>query len=610
MADLPADSQALRFAAVQPLAPGEVVAVQEKKEGIERFLKGALAHAPAAGEGVMNQSQSMGNQSQSMGNQSTTTQPVQPVTNQPFQSMNEQPLQSMTPQSLQPTPNQPLETPATNDATQLPTDTPLTVPPGFHSFHVAPIHGLFETPPSYHFSQAPDPDETDETDEIPTDRFVFSLTEEKRLQETAVALAAKAAQAAKEREEQRKAAEEQQKRREQKAAEERAAREKEAQQRREEARKKEAAAREAQRKREEAQKREAQRKAEEERRLASLKRQVESVQAAAVALQQRLDTWQRRMEGSLSRASERVAALHDRVDAETACWRVLVAVAGRSYMQGEVRQLAAQRQRKRLREAAKRRRIEEGVSRCCVDGHISDGTPRPCFHFSPTKLPVATPSPRALAASLAASLEKRGMRAEVAGSDATATVTASLGVSATRVVITRVKLPGDAGWWDAAQQSQWMRSLVQSLTQMTQMTQMTQSTTQSTQSMTQSMTQSTQSMTHTPVEVIAVAERGETAHRLLAALALAAPGVRVVAAGEPALERTVVELLERPPERPRVRAGELLRQSLEISGGARLSAGEAERVAEIVRRRVALPAVEAGSGAEMLLRCEEEAMNG
>lgn len=120
----------------------------------------------------------------------------------------------------------------------------------------------------------------------------------------------------------------------------------------------------------------------------------------------------------------------------------------------------------------------------------------------------------------------------------------------------------------------------------------------------------TQSMTHTPVEVIAVAERGETAHRLLAALALAAPGVRVVAAGEPALERTVVELLERPPERPRVRAGELLRQSLEISGGARLSAGEAERVAEIVRRRVALPAVEAGSGAEMLLRCEEEAMNG
>ena len=339
---------------MQPLAPGEVVAVQEKKEGIERFLKGALAHAPAAGEGVMNQSQSMGNQS-------TTTQPVQPVTNQPFQSMNEQPLQSMTPQSLQPTPNQPLETPATNDATQLPTDTPLTVPPGFHSFHVAPIHGLFETPPSYHFSQAPDPDETDETDESPTDRFVFSLTEEKRLQETAVALAAKAAQAAKEREEQRKAAEEQQKRREQKAAEERAAREKEAQQRREEARKKEAAAREAQRKREEAQKREAQRKAEEERRLASLKRQVESVQAAAVALQQRLDTWQRRMESSLSRASERVAALHDRVDAETACWRVLVAVAGRSYMQGEVRQLAAQRQRKRLREAAKRRRIEEGV---------------------------------------------------------------------------------------------------------------------------------------------------------------------------------------------------------------------------------------------------------
>ena len=579
------------------------MAVQEKKEGIERFLKGALAHAPAAGEGVMNQSQSMGNQSQSMGNQSqsmgnqsTTTQPVQPVTNQPFQSMNEQPLQSMTPQSLQPTPNQPLETPATNDATQLPTDTPLTVPPGFHSFHVAPIHGLFETPPSYHFSQAPDPDETDETDESPTDRFVFSLTEEKRLQETAVALAAKAAQAAKEKEEQRKAAEEQQKRREQKAAEERAAREKEAQQRREEARKKEAAAREAQRKREEAQKREAQRKAEEERRLASLKRQVESVQVAAVALQQRLDTWQRRMESSLSRASERVAALHDRVDAETACWRVLVAVAGRSYMQGEVRQLAAQRQRKRLREAAKRRRIEEGVSRCCVDGHISDGTPRPCFHFSPTKLPVATPSPRALAASLAASLEKRGMRAEVAGSDATATVTASLGVSATRVVITRVKLPGDAGWWDAAQQSQWMRSLVQSLTQMTQMTQMTQSM--------------TQSMTHTPVEVIAVAERGETAHRLLAALALAAPGVRVVAAGEPALERTVVELLERPPERPRVRAGELLRQSLEISGGAWLSAGEAERVAEIVRRRVALPTMEAGSGAEMLLRCEEEAMNG
>ena len=575
---------------MQPLAPGEVVAVQEKKEGIERFLKGALAHAPAAGEGVMNQSQSMGNQSQSMGNQSTTTQPVQPVTNQPFQSMNEQPLQSMTPQSLQPTPNQPLETPATNDAAQLPTDTPLTVPPGFHSFHVAPIHGLFETPPSYHFSQAPDPDETDETDESPTDRFVFSLTEEKRLQETAVALAAKAAQAAKEKEEQRKAAEEQQKRREQKAAEERAAREKEAQQRREEARKKEAAAREAQRKREEAQKREAQRKAEEERRLASLKRQVESVQAAAVTLQQRLDTWQRRMESSLSRASERVAALHDRVDAETACWRVLVAVAGRSYMQGEVRQLAAQRQRKRLREAAKRRRIEEGVSRCCVDGHISDGTPRPCFHFSPTKLPVATPSPRALAASLAASLEKRGMRAEVAGSDATATVTASLGVSATRVVITRVKLPGDAGWWDAAQQSQWMRSLVQSLTQIT-----------------QSMTQS---MTHTPVEVIAVAERGETAHRLLAALALAAPGVRVVAAGEPALERTVVELLERPPERPRVRAGELLRQSLEISGGAWLSAGEAERVAEIVRRRVALPTMEAGSGAEMLLRCEEEAMNG
>lgn len=565
------------------------MAVQEKKEGIERFLKGALAHAPAAGEGVMNQSQSMGNQS-------TTTQPVQPVTNQPFQSMNEQPLQSMTPQSLQPTPNQPLETPTTNDATQLPTDTPLTVPPGFHSFHVAPIHGLFETPPSYHFSQAPDPDETDETDESPTDRFVFSLTEEKRLQETAVALAAKAAQAAKEKEEQRKAAEEQQKRREQKAAEERAAREKEAQQRREEARKKEAVAREAQRKREEAQKREAQRKAEEERRLASLKRQVESVQVAAVALQQRLDTWQRRMESSLSRASERVAALHDRVDAETACWRVLVAVAGRSYMQGEVRQLAAQRQRKRLREAAKRRRIEEGVSRCCVDGHISDGTPRPCFHFSPTKLPVATPSPRALAASLAASLEKRGMRAEVAGSDATATVTASLGVSATRVVITRVKLPGDAGWWDAAQQSQWMRSLVQSLTQMTQMTQMTQSM--------------TQSMTHTPVEVIAVAERGETAHRLLAALALAAPGVRVVAAGEPALERTVVELLERPPERPRVRAGELLRQSLEISGGAWLSAGEAERVAEIVRRRVALPTMEAGSGAEMLLRCEEEAMNG
>ena len=600
------------------------MAVQEKKEGIERFLKGALAHAPAAGEGVMNQSQSMGNQSQSMGNQSqsmgnqsTTTQPVQPVTNQPFQSMNEQPLQSMTPQSLQPTPNQPLETPATNDATQLPTDTPLTVPPGFHSFHVAPIHGLFETPPSYHFSQAPDPDETDETDESPTDRFVFSLTEEKRLQETAVALAAKAAQAAKEKEEQRKAAEEQQKRREQKAAEERAAREKEAQQRREEARKKEAAAREAQRKREEAQKREAQRKAEEERRLASLKRQVESVQAAAVTLQQRLDTWQRRMESSLSRASERVAALHDRVDAETACWRVLVAVAGRSYMQGEVRQLAAQRQRKRLREAAKRRRIEEGVSRCCVDGHISDGTPRPCFHFSTTKLPVATPSPHALAASLAASLEKRGMRAEVAGSDATATVTASLGVSATRVVITRVKLPGDAGWWDAAQQSQWMRSLVQSLTQMTQMTQMTQSTqsmtqsmTQSTQSMTQSTQSMTQSMTHTPVEVIAVAERGETAHRLLAALALAAPGVRVVAAGEPALERTVVELLERPPERPRVRAGELLRQSLEISGGARLSAGEAERVAEIVRRRVALPTMEAGSGAEMLLRCEEEAMNG
>ena len=600
------------------------MAVQEKKEGIERFLKGALAHAPAAGEGVMNQSQSMGNQSQSMGNQSqsmgnqsTTTQPVQPVTNQPFQSMNEQPLQSMTPQSLQPTPNQPLETPATNDATQLPTDTPLTVPPGFHSFHVAPIHGLFETPPSYHFSQAPDPDETDETDESPTDRFVFSLTEEKRLQETAVALAAKAAQAAKEKEEQRKAAEEQQKRREQKAAEERAAREKEAQQRREEARKKEAVAREAQRKREEAQKREAQRKAEEERRLASLKRQVESVQAAAVTLQQRLDTWQRRMESSLSRASERVAALHDRVDAETACWRVLVAVAGRSYMQGEVRQLAAQRQRKRLREAAKRRRIEEGVSRCCVDGHISDGTPRPCFHFSPTKLPVATPSPRALAASLAASLEKRGMRAEVAGSDATATVTASLGVSATRVVITRVKLPGDAGWWDAAQQSQWMRSLVQSLTQMTQMTQMTQSTqsmtqsmTQSTQSMTQSTQSMTQSMTHTPVEVIAVAERGETAHRLLAALALAAPGVRVVAAGEPALERTVVELLERPPERPRVRAGELLRQSLEISGGAWLSAGEAERVAEIVRRRVALPTMEAGSGAEMLLRCEEEAMNG
>ena len=432
-----------------------------------------------------------------------------------------------------------------------------------------------------------------------------------------MALAAKAAQAAKEKEEQRKAAEEQQKRREQKAAEERAAREKEAQQRREEARKKEAAAREAQRKREEAQKREAQRKAEEERRLASLKRQVESVQAAAVTLQQRLDTWQRRMESSLSRASERVAALHDRVDAETACWRVLVAVAGRSYMQGEVRQLAAQRQRKRLREAAKRRRIEEGVSRCCVDGHISDGTPRPCFHFSPTKLPVATPSPRALAASLAASLEKRGMRAEVAGSDATATVTASLGVSATRVVITRVKLPGDAGWWDAAQQSQWMRSLVQSLTQMTQMTQMTQSTqsmtqsmTQSTQSMTQSTQSMTQSMTHTPVEVIAVAERGETAHRLLAALALAAPGVRVVAAGEPALERTVVELLERPPERPRVRAGELLRQSLEISGGAWLSAGEAERVAEIVRRRVALPTVEAGSGAEMLLRCEEEAMNG
>ena len=600
------------------------MAVQEKKEGIERFLKGALAHAPAAGEGVMNQSQSMGNQSQSMGNQSqsmgnqsTTTQPVQPVTNQPFQSMNEQPLQSMTPQSLQPTPNQPLETPTTNDATQLPTDTPLTVPPGFHSFHVAPIHGLFETPPSYHFSQAPDPDGTDETDESPTDRFVFSLTEEKRLQETAVALAAKAAQAAKEKEEQRKAAEEQQKRREQKAAEERAAREKEAQQRREEARKKEAAAREAQRKREEAQKREAQRKAEEERRLASLKRQVESVQAAAVTLQQRLDTWQRRMESSLSRASERVAALHDRVDAETACWRVLVAVAGRSYMQGEVRQLAAQRQRKRLREAAKRRRIEEGVSRCCVDGHISDGTPRPCFHFSPTKLPVATPSPRALAASLAASLEKRGMRAEVAGSDATATVTASLGVSATRVVITRVKLPGDAGWWDAAQQSQWMRSLVQSLTQMTQMTQMTQSTqsmtqsmTQSTQSMTQSTQSMTQSMTHTPVEVIAVAERGETAHRLLAALALAAPGVRVVAAGEPALERTVVELLERPPERPRVRAGELLRQSLEISGGAWLSAGEAERVAEIVRRRVALPTMEAGSGAEMLLRCEEEAMNG
>ena len=117
-------------------------------------------------------------------------------------------------------------------------------------------------------------------------------------------------------------------------------------------------------------------------------------------------------------------------------------------------------------------------------------------------------------------------------------------------------------------------------------------------------------MTQVPVQMIAVAERGETAHRLLAALALAAPGVRVVAAGEPALERAVAQLLERPSERPRVRAGELLRQSLEIAGGARLSAGEAERVAERVRRAVALPAVEAGSGAEMLLRCEEEAMDG
>ena len=243
-------------------------------------------------------------------------------------------------------------------------------------------------------------------------------------------------------------------------------------------------------------------------------------------------------------------------------------------------ELAAQRQRRRLREAAKRRRIEESVSRCSVDGHIADGAPRPRFHLSTTKLPSLSPSPRELAAALAARLEKRGIHVESSEKDSTVSLTVSSDVSSAHMVITQAKLPGDAGWWDAAQWAKWARETAQSLTQ-----------------------------PKTP-QVIGVLERGATATRLLAALRERAPAVQAVEATEGALVRCVEKALEKKPREPRMRVGELLRRSLVIAGGVRLSVEEAEEVAEKVRRRVALPAVEARNGAEMLLRCEDEEMDG
>lgn len=551
----------------------------EKKEGIERFIKGALARAPASEvnkEGKVNDGvtavndgvTAMSNEVNTMNNEVTAMNNEMTMMDKDATTNKE----ATTMDSMATTTDQ---THPTNE----PPANPFTIPRGFQSFHVAPIHGLFETPKSYSFSQAP---ETEEVETVDDDRFAFSLTEATHLQETAVAQVAAAAKEAQEREERRRREEKEREEREKKEAAEREAREKEERKKKEEERKKEEAAREARRKREEAMEREAAKRREEERHREAVKRQCQEIQSATTTLLERMEAWQRRVETSLTRQTERVAALHERVDAETACWRVLVAMGERCHVQREVSELAAQRQRRRLREAAKRRRIQESVARCCVDGHIADGVPRPRFHLSTTKLPSVSPSPRALAAELAAVLEKRGMRVEIVEKDATVSLTVSSGVSTAHVIITQASLPGDAGWWDAARMAKWARETARSLTQ------------------------------PAPPQVIGVLERSGTARRLLEALKEAAPATRAVEATLETLEtleRCVEETLERKPSEPALRAGELLRRSLVIAGGARLSAEEAEEVAEKVRRRVTLPPVEAGSGAEMLLRCEGEEMD-
>ena len=306
---------------MQPLAPGEVIVAAEKKEGIERFLKGALARAPAvsvtgevkANEGVGKEKEMMGVNTKEMVNGNTKEVMygnTKEVMKNEVTGNNEPPSTSEIP------------------ANKASTNTPFTVPHGFQSFHVAPIHGLFETPKSYHFSQAPEIEEVETADD---DRFAFSLMEETSLQEAAVAQVAAAEKEAKEREEKRRREEEERKEREKKAAEEREAREREARKKREEQRKKEEAAHEARRKREEALEREAAKRREEERHREAVKRQCQELQSAATSLLERMTAWQRRVETSLTRQTERVAALHERVDAETACWNVLVAMETRSH---------------------------------------------------------------------------------------------------------------------------------------------------------------------------------------------------------------------------------------------------------------------------------------